>query len=210
MASNKQCKKCGEVKAETPDFFYRVKSCVGGLDTVCRQCRNAQRNDWKKKNRERVNARRRQLYKEKYGDRHKALEVKRAEQYPIRTKAERLLSGIRERCKALSLERGPEFQTKAWLVEKLTSQTHCECCGVQFTLSKGEGAPVDTAASVDRFDPQIGYVVSNVRLICWRCNNIKRNYNSADLRLVADWMDRVNASRPVKAWGSDQGKFDHG
>lgn len=52
--------------------------------------------------------------------------------------------------------------------------------------------------SIDKFDPSKGYTLDNVALICWRCNNIKRNYKADDLRRVANWMD---------CWGNQTDKF---
>jgi len=67
----------------------------------------------------------------------------------------------------------------------------------QIDLGPKNGKPNDASPSVDRFDPSVGYTIANTSLICWRCNNIKRNYRAEDLPRVAAWMPRraINSGR---------------
>jgi 5-methylcytosine-specific restriction endonuclease McrA len=146
----------------------------------------------------RLAARRRVLYAEHYGERHRELEKLRIERAPLVAQAGRLAAGIRERSKELGFNRPREVAKKEFFVEWLIRQPSCECCGVKFSIGFKSGIVRDDAPSIDRFDASRGYALDNIALICWRCNNIKRNYRSSDLRTVAAWMD---------AWGNQTDKF---
>lgn len=93
----------------------------------------------------------------------------------------------------------PNWLTTERMQSWLEAQPSCECCRTPFKLLASK-APAPDSPSLDRFDTSKPYTEENTRLICWRCNNIKRNYSAADLRLVADWMDRL-------AFGDEVGKF---
>jgi hypothetical protein len=54
--------------------------------------------------------------------------------------------------------------------------------------------PHACSPSVDRIDPSQGYVKGNVAIISYRANRIKNDANSAELRLIADWLDRQNVT----------------
>jgi hypothetical protein len=148
---------------------------------------------WKRENSERLARRRRELYAEQNGARHKELERLRAVRAPYRVTAENLMSGIRERASRHGYDVAPQLRTKAFIEEWLKRQPDCECCGVRLRVgNKGNGCKSDDSASFDRFDLRHGYTLNNTRLICWRCNNIKRNYTASDLRMVADWIDQTS------------------
>ena len=54
-----------------------------------------------------------------------------------------------------------------------------------------DGKPNNASPSIDRFSPTDGYVLGNVHVICWRCNNLKRDVTSDELLMVASWMKKV-------------------
>jgi hypothetical protein len=199
MLLHKNCTICEVEMPADGKHFYAHPSCSHGLDSACRKCRNQQRQAWKKRNIEKVLARRRELYAEKYGERQRELERIRFALHPLRVQAERLMSGCRERSRKLGFEVPPELRQKSFFVDWLKRQPNCGCCGVQFLIGPKNGEWNDNSPSIDRFDSTIGYSLRNIALICWRCNNIKRNYSSHDLRLVAAWMD---------TWGNETGKFN--
>jgi len=200
----KTCTACGVSKPEDVAHFFTHKECRGGLDTACRVCRQAERRAWRRRNAERLATRRRAVYAEQNGERHKALEAARKERHPFRVTAENLIGGLRDRASKHGHELAPELRTKAYVEAWLRRQPHCECCGVELLYGPKSGQKHDASPSFDRFDLAEGYTLRNTALICWRCNNIKRNYREQDLRLVADWMEQ----RRLTAWGHEAGKFD--
>jgi hypothetical protein len=75
----------------------------------------------------------------------------------------------------------------------------CECCGRRFRLQPVNGVKSDSSPSVDRIIPSLGYVLGNVALLCWRCNNLKRNATPDELLTIAKWLSGKLA---------EKGKFD--
>ena|ERR1700733_10501703 len=68
----------------------------------------------------------------------------------------------------------------------------CPCCGKPFNLLAKER---DRSPSIDRCDSQKGYVADNMEVICFRCNTLKRDATSGELRTVAGWLERRCRSR---------------
>lgn len=192
------CTACEREFPPTREYFPPHKQCSGGLNSECRPCHNDRIRAWKRANSTRLSERRRVLYAERYGERQRMLEKLRAERFPLRVQASRLMSGIRERSKELDFTRPVELTKKEFFIRWLQRQPSCPCCGVKFSIGFKGGVLRDDAPSIDRFDTTRGYDLDNIALICWRCNNIKRNYQASDLRRVAAWMD---------VWGNQTDKF---
>jgi hypothetical protein len=183
------CRVCKLEKPLNGNFNISLRHRTGH-DTKCRACINENARLWKAANSERLAARRRAQYAETHGARHRDREIARHERQPFKVSAQRLRDGVRERGKILGLDVSPELRTASFIEAWLRRQPSCECCGVAFMLGPKDGSPHDTSPSIDRFDARHGYTLHNSALICWRCNNIKRNYVEVDLRCVADWMER--------------------
>jgi len=49
----------------------------------------------------------------------------------------------------------------------------------------------DYAPSMDKIIPALGYVKGNIQIISMRANRIKSNATTEELRLVADYMQRI-------------------
>lgn len=64
--------------------------------------------------------------------------------------------------------------------------THCTCCGIEFDLS---GTNRRRSPSLDRHDNTAGYVGWNVRVICRRCNFLKSNGTTDELRKILSYME---------------------
>ena len=172
--------------------------CCNGLTGTCKKCRATYHRAWKWKNRERLSLRRRELYEQS----EKIIEARRRRERwvkdPIRQRARSLRAGMRARSKKIGLAFDSETLTRDYLAKTLREAPNCPCCGTKFQMQPSGKVPSDASPSVDRFLPHLGYTVENVVILCWRCNNIKRNYSAADLRRVAAWID---------SWGNETTKF---
>lgn len=192
---NEPTKICRECKVEHPattEFFARHEQCKHGVDAWCKSCRSRYARGWKRRNSEILAAQRRENYAGEKGEHQREVERRRAERYPYRVSASILMSGVRERSKEFGWGVHPLLRTKDFFEAWLRRQPKCECCSVTLRIGrKGDaGLRQDDAPSIDRFDSGRGYDLDNIALVCWRCNNIKRNYLECDLRMVADWMGR--------------------
>lgn len=185
---NRVCTSCQETKILCDANFYHHKECKHGFDSACRVCRNRQRNEWRVKHKERLLAKRRDDYAADNGEAHKQREIARQIRAPLRTAAKNLMSGVRVRSLKLGCEPAPELRNTRFIESWLARQPNCECCSIPFHLGLKHGQKNDASPSFDRFDLSEAYTLKNTALICWRCNNIKRNYHESDLREVADWM----------------------
>lgn len=72
--------------------------------------------------------------------------------------------------------------------EDIVIPTHCPVLGIP--LSIGLGRPHDGSPSLDRLIPILGYIRGNVAVISHRANTLKNSGTVAELRLIADWMER--------------------
>ncbi len=118
------------------------------------------------------------------------------ENYP--TTAQRLYGHMEGRVSLLARgaikrakEKGVPFDTD--LVEKLIARnaTHCECCNVEYDFTMGKGMNNRARSiSLDRTKAELGYTDRNVRLVCWRCNDLMSDGTSVELRRVADFRAR--------------------
>jgi hypothetical protein len=84
-------------------------------------------------------------------------------------------------------KRGWEFSITS---ADITLAETCPVFGV--TLKYGHGTRDPDGATLDRIDPEKGYVAGNVRVISWRANNLRRDCVDPKLfRLLADDADRL-------------------
>lgn len=68
-------------------------------------------------------------------------------------------------------------------VEDIHIPTVCPVFGTSFV----EGC-IDTAASVDKIDPNKGYVSGNIQIISNKANRMKSNASTTELRAFAAWI----------------------
>lgn len=66
--------------------------------------------------------------------------------------------------------------------------THCPVFGVELNYAGRHGDP--NGASVDRKDNSKGYVRGNTFIISWRANRIKNDATAAELRAIANYVDK--------------------
>lgn len=189
MMQLRTCSSCGAEKPSDATHFVPAKGCRDGLSRTCRSCRSAYHREWKKQNKERTAPRRRQLYAE----RHSIAQAKKRQQViersPLMARARILRAGMRTRSKALGLPFDDTILTTEWVRSILTTQPLCACCGRELDIGyKFDGKINNNSPSIDRLVPSLGYVEENIALICWRCNNLKRDASSQELETIARWM----------------------
>lgn len=191
----RRCSKCGEAKPETLDFFTPSPDCRNGISGVCRVCRRKYHREWKAKKGEPYKERRRALWAER-----RELELpKRREQArikqdrdPFHARATVMRGGMQIRSSEHGIQFDADVFTIAYLTDWLMSQRNCACCGREFDVAyKHDGRKRNDSPSLDRIHLEKGYVVGNIALVCWRCNNLKRDSNPDELQRVVDWMRTV-------------------
>lgn len=191
----KICSKCK--KEYLLERFVKNKQCKNGYASTCKNCQNEYSRGWKQENRERLAPIRRRQYAERYGVIQREKERIRKAQHPLRVRCQLLRGGMRDRARKLGLDFDSTFFTVAYLMQIVGDKPYCECCSKRLDISfKSDGSPNNDSPSMDRVVGSKGYVRGNVALLCWRCNNLKRDATSGELRQIASWMD---------SWGNEMG-----
>lgn len=201
IGENRVCGVCGKEKPRDAEHFKPSKGCRGGITGTCRACFAAYHREWKAKNKERLAPIRRAQYAES----GKVVEARLARQRwkndPCRQRAISMARGIRERSASSGMPLDRDIFTVKALAEWLRRQQSCECCGIQFSPKGGVGTNrrVNALPSIDQLVPGAGYTAGNVALICWRCNNLKRDATAGELERIAAWMRRRGGgAKPIQ------------
>lgn len=84
-----------------------------------------------------------------------------------------------------------------FLLDLLSKQNfRCAVTGLEMTMTTGQGQ-TPTNVSVDRINPNLGYVKGNVRLVCSRINTMRGAMSDTEL---AEWAQHVISGRQEKKW----------
>lgn len=149
------------------------------------------------KNRERKNAASRE-YNRRHGARYRQnAKIKREKhRKEYRNKPEKRIKWMAANAARRARIKGIECTANLSDVLVPLKVTECPCCGICLDYSSGNGHSM-TKPSLDRIDPSIGYMEGNLSIICCRCNTIKNNATAAELRMIADYIERHRKSTVV-------------
>lgn len=86
-------------------------------------------------------------------------------------------------------EKGLEFDEAIRAVLQKDPPTECLCCHSPLDYSFGNGYGARRRKpSLDRFDNSKGYTIENIRIICYRCNDLKRDATLEEIEAIAAYM----------------------
>ena len=163
----KQCPKCKQLLSVK--MFCKNKSRTDGLSRLCRSCKASieakyYANGGKKRN---------QCYKKAN---------------PVKVMTVGLVSGARCRARDKNLPFDIDLDYVRSIVgENAEYASHCPALGMALDWSclRGNGnRPLPNSPSIDRIDPERGYVKGNVWIISYRANTIKNDATHEELKLV--------------------------
>lgn len=101
----------------------------------------------------------------------------------IANPVKQLLSAAKQRAK----RKGIPFA----ITEKdVTVPSCCPVLGIPLSVMEGRG-PHDGSPSLDRIRPELGYVPGNVIVVSWRVNRTRYDASVKELRLIADFYERL-------------------
>jgi len=170
----RKCTKCGKIYLLNKENFTSSKNCVGYLTHVCKVCTNKQKAEWKKRTGKNTSY----YYKPPQVENKKDLRDK------LILKTARILrKGILKRSKEINKDITTDFLYN-FIIQK---NKKCECCNVKLDLSYKDSV-YNLSPSIDRLIPENGYVISNIALLCWKCNVIKSNASLEELNAILLWM----------------------
>lgn len=101
----------------------------------------------------------------------------------------------------------PETETDRWIVRSKSSKkakqrhglsieyyktlivTHCPLLGIELSYTNYKGMHVpDNYATIDKIDPEKGYIPGNVQIISFRANTLKNSATIEEMRLIlSNW-----------------------
>lgn len=171
-----KCRRCG---ADEWHWKTDGRKNAGG-SWVCRPCVNKRRTHRREKNRAQINETKRRWYR-----RHLERRYKWALANPVRRTAGALKSHATRRSRIHGLECSI---TTDCVEQMLIRQPRCPVFGTVFPVGPHGRGLVPESPSLDRLDPNKGYVVGNVALISHRANSMKRDATLAELEKLVAWM----------------------
>ena len=175
----KQCSKCKQVLPI--DNFSRNPSTSDGIRSSCKKCEAKRREQWLKNGGEEKN---RQYWKN--GGKEKKQSYIKAN--PVKKITNTLVSGARHRAKDKNIPFDIDLDyVRSMVGENAELASHCPVFGIPLNWSclRGNGnGPLPNSPSLDRIDPERGYVKNNVWIISFRANTIKNNATHEELKLV--------------------------
>jgi hypothetical protein len=185
----KTCTRCTTEFPETLEYFQPNKNCKNGLNSVCRICSREYMANWKKANEQKLSQRRRELYAERYATAQAEKRRLILEAHPLRERAKIMRQGMLDRSRERGFLFDSHIMTNVYIIEWIRSTPNCPCCGISINYEyKQDARKTNASPSIDRIDTQKGYIIGNVALICWRCNNLKRDATADELEMIVRWM----------------------
>ncbi len=168
------CKKCRQEKPIEEFYFNsrtnmrrmsRCKACVAAT-TQERRCRDLEKSREYERSRNRI----------------------RRASNPRYYWATAAFFTIRQRSAAKNLEMD---LTREFLLS--IAPTHCPVLGLEIDYTASKGKITDHSPSVDRIDNSLGYVKTNIAVICNRANRLKSDATPRELRRIADFVEGLQS-----------------
>lgn len=179
------CESCGETvrtqELRTRRFCSRkCKNDHHNRDGEFRERYKERAKEWRAENRERLNARASAYY---YANREVIYARENAKRQATRKSSpwKMLLAG----CKSRALEKKLPFDlTEEWAINCWTGR--CEATGIVFLCGQPHGTPRTFWPTIDKIDPQRGYVQDNCRFVLWAINTFKGDNTDAVMYSIAE------------------------
>ena len=171
------CSKCKVSQNESG--FYRNCRKKNGYRSWCKKCYAAYQQSPKGRESQKK-------YRTENPDKMLEYIVQYKAKNPILFRAYHVLSNIRIRSKKNNI---PFDITKQNLIDMQNESDTCPCCFEPFDFNlNGPNDP--HSPSVDRIIPELGYVKSNVKMICFRCNQQKNDSSIEQLEQIVRYMKK--------------------
>lgn len=97
------------------------------------------------------------------------------------------------KCRASS--RGIEFSLPRADVERWMAVGICQVTGLRFDLALKSKRMGSFSPSLDRIDPNKGYIPGNVRMVCWIYNRAKGDGTDSDVMMLVEALNAVRKSQ---------------
>jgi len=175
----KQCSKCREILPI--DNFHKNKSTSDGYAAVCKPCFKIFSSSYKQNNKQAVSEYNKQ-YRATHLDtlREKGRAATKSGWHNPKLHPQMLLILVRSRAKKYDI---PFNLT----VDDIVIPSHCPILDIP--LIPGKGKLHDGSPTVDKINPQLGYVKGNVRVISFKANRLKSDMDAQILRRILAYIE---------------------
>lgn len=201
------CKQCLVEKPFDADHFMIARQCKYGLRRTCKDCINMNYNVWYLAKQKGVSHEGHEVYKNDALVVGALSEKKYWKDSIWRQRAIVLRAGMSNRARERKLPFDRHVLTSRFIMDWLVNQPACDCCGREF-IHGTNGYFNNSSPTFDRYVPHLGYVIGNLALICWRCNNLKRDATIEELETVVRWMRSRSTAISNQAGLLDNGKVE--
>lgn len=79
------------------------------------------------------------------------------------------------------------------IIKLFTEGDKCPVLGIPMYFNFGGNGPAENSPSLDRLVPKLGYTPSNITVISYRANAIKRDASLEELQALVSWMKKRRA-----------------
>ncbi len=170
--TKKVCSKC-RVEKELGDFYAASKGRLGRT-AKCKACKKVDALAFAAANPEQANA-----HKRRWRQKNSVQQAELCKRWERQRPTVRMVYAAKARAKALGLPFGLE-------PAQLLIPLQCPFCGrdLNQNLDTGKGRTGyerKSSPSLDKLRPELGYVLNNVQIICYSCNNQKRDATPASM-----------------------------
>lgn len=185
----KQCTKCNQMLPA--ESFSKHKGTSDGLRSSCKKCCAEYGKQWYENGGAESTKQRKRLWYKNGGKERSQSYVKAN---LVKTITSSLLCGARGRARDKNLPFDIDIDyVRSMVGENAELASHCPVFGVPLDWSRmrnNGGKAVPNSPSIDRIDPERGYVKGNIKIISYRANQIKSDASHEELKLVTAYLGR--------------------
>ena len=116
------------------------------------------------------------------------------------------------RCRYTAKKEGLPFDMTLEEFRKMEIPKYCPVLGIPIIVPSGDlqhdkKIPrVPNSPSVDKFYPELGYVMNNIQIISWRANDLKKNGTPEEWGKIAEWCKKEDIRMRLEGRHPDQQK----
>ena len=190
---NKKCTKCGIYKKRNDKEFYVNNNKLSGLSPSCKKCDDKHSKEYylkpkvKKHNSKRwkiYNARPEVIKHKKKIQTEKR--IKSQTEDPLLHRANLWMSKMKK------LPGTDVKQVNSNPFVKMQQKTpNCPICNIKLSYNTFNIINRSNTPSLDKLIPELGYIKTNVNIVCFECNSKKSNISLARLAKIINWMKQV-------------------
>lgn len=169
----RSCSSCGRIYPATEQYFTYGRTCINNISHVCKKCSNSQKKLWQKRT-------------GKNASYYTKLTPKEIKNIDLWRASVTLRRGILKRRRKVDCF-VDEMLTREYIYTILLKMRRCECCNkeLDFSIKKYVN---DNSPTIDKIIPKLGYRLTNIAILCHRCNKLKGSASLQELEMILRWL----------------------